>query len=130
MDIKDITTRKDIEQLVNDFYTRVRSDETIGIIFNEVVKMDWDTHIPLIVDFWETILLDNPVYQRNAMEKHYEINRVYPLKQEHFDAWLRLFNETVDAHFNGSTATLAKKRASSIASVMLFKMNSARNSES
>ena len=102
----DIDNRADIDKLVNLFYERVKKDKTIGFIFNEVVKMNWEKHIPLIADFWETILLDNPVYKNNAMEVHYDINRKLPLQPEHFETWLQLFNETIDELFEGKKAIL------------------------
>lgn len=124
MDIKrDIETRTDIELFIKAFYEKVKTDPVIGIIFTEVVKMDWEHHIPIIASFWESILLDNPVYKRNAMAVHYDLNKKYPLKQEHFDAWLQLFNKTLDETFAGPVTNLAKKRAARIASLMLFKMN-------
>lgn len=124
----DIECRNDIEKFVVTFYEHVKKDNTIGFIFTEVIKMNWEKHIPLIVDFWETILLDNPVYKNNAMDVHYMINKITPLKKEHFKRWVELFSISVDAYFTGNKATLAKKRAQSIAQVMLFKMESARSS--
>jgi len=121
---KDIESRTDIEQLIVAFYEKVKLDSTIGFIFNDVVEMDWPHHIPVIVDFWETILLDNPVYKKNAMEVHYDLNKKVPLKKEHFESWMLLFASTVDELFEGKIATAAKVRAQSIASVMLFKMGS------
>lgn len=120
----DIETRADIEFFIKAFYERVKTDATIGIIFTRVVQMDWAHHIPLIVNFWESILLDNPVYSRNAMSVHYDLNKKYPLEKKHFDAWLQLFNETLDELFSGPVTELAKKRAAGIASLMLFKMRS------
>lgn len=128
MDTKhDILTRDDINTFVNDFYIMVRADETIGFIFNDIIKMDWEHHIPLIVDFWETILLDNPVYQKNAMERHFHVNKEIPLTKEHFDAWLSLFGASIDKNFEGQICELAKTRAKSIAAIMLFKMTEATN---
>ncbi|MBI3883351.1 MAG: group III truncated hemoglobin [Sphingobacteriales bacterium] len=123
----DINTRADIEMLINAFYTKVKKDETIGFIFNDVIKINWEHHTPLIIDFWETILLDNPIYKNNAMEVHYDINKKTPLQQHQFDQWLLLFNETVDELFEGKISMLAKTRAKSIASIMLLKMNSAND---
>jgi hemoglobin len=124
MDTKhDIESRQDIEKLLMQFYEQVKLDPTIGIIFTDIVKMDWDHHIPLITDFWESILLDNPIYKNNAMGVHYKLNEKYPLRKEHFDAWLQLFSTTVDDHFFGPKASLAKTRAKGIADLMLFKMN-------
>jgi hemoglobin len=124
MDIKpDISSRKDIELLLRQFYESVKKDPVIGIIFTEVVQMDWEHHIPLIADFWETILLDNPVYHKNAMAIHHRLNEKFPLKPEHFTAWLALFFQTIDQYHQGPVADLAKKRAKSIAELMQFKMN-------
>jgi hemoglobin len=124
MDIrKDISSREDIEQFIRSFYDDVILDATIGMIFTDVVQMNWEHHIPLITDFWETILLDNPVYKKNAMEVHYTLNERFPLQPEHFAAWLRIFNKTLDDMYAGPIAELAKKRAAGIASLMSFKMN-------
>jgi len=117
-----IVNRQDIEMLITHFYEKVKKDPTIGFIFTNVVAIDWPMHIPLIVDFWETILLDNPVYKKNAMEVHYDLNKKIPLQPAHFEAWLHLFTTTVDEMFEGPAATLAKTRAKSIAAVMQFKM--------
>ena len=127
---KDICSRQDIEQLITAFYEKVKPDPTIGFIFTEIVKINWQQHIPIIIDFWEGILLDNPVYQRNAMEVHYHLNNQISLQSEHFKTWLTLFNSTVDELFDGRIATLAKTRAKSIADVMLFKMNNTNNNQS
>jgi hemoglobin len=123
--MSDIKSRADIEKLIIIFYEKVKLNTTIGFIFNEVAVMDWPHHISVIVDFWETILLDNPVYKKNAMEVHYDLNKKVALKKEHFKSWLYLFTSTVDELYEGKIATLAKTRAKSIADVMLFKMSNA-----
>ena len=120
---KDIETRQDIETFLKAFYEKVKTDKTIGIIFTQIVPINWEHHIPLITDFWETILLDNPVYKRNAMEVHYDLNKIFPLKKEHFMAWLLIFNHTLDEMYEGDKVVLAKKRAQSIAMLMEQKMN-------
>lgn len=127
---EDIKSREDIALLINEFYGKVRLDPVIGFIFNEIVNMDWENHIPVIIDFWETILLDNPIYKKNAMEVHYDLNKKFPLEKKHFDAWLTLFDSTLDELFEGRITTLAKKRASSIANLMQFKINDNNNKRS
>ncbi len=126
----DISSRSDIEVLVYRFYEQVKADEVIGFIFTGVIPVDWDHHIPVIIDFWETILLDNMVYKKNAMEVHYEVNRKVRLQKEHFDRWILLFNGTVDEMYSGAKASLAKARAASIAAVMLFKMEEQQDKKS
>ena len=126
----DIKSREDITLFITSFYDKVRQNKEIGFIFNEVVQMNWEKHIPIIVDFWETILLDNPVYKKNAMEVHYELNKIIPLSKIHFETWLSLFNSTVDELFEGKIATLAKTRARSIANLMQHKINDINNKRS
>lgn len=126
----DITSRADIEKFITRFYEQVKTDKVIGFIFTDIIKMNWEKHIPLIVDFWETILLDNPVYKNNAMEVHYDINKKIPLQKEHFKSWLHLFNAAVNDLFEGKTADLAKTRAKSIADVMFFKMSNTDDKKS
>jgi hemoglobin len=117
-----IESRADILLLVECFYAKVKQDEVIGFIFTKAIPINWEHHIPVIVDFWETILLDNMVYKNNAMEVHYAVNKKVPLLKKHFDRWLLLFNQTVDELYSGPKATLAKTRAASIAAVMQLKM--------
>ena len=118
----DISSRKDIELLMHEFYEKVRKNETIGPIFNDVAKVNWAHHIPIICDFWETLLLDSASYRNNMMEVHFNLNRKTPLEEVHFQVWLKLFSETVDEQFSGSKAELAKKKARSIAALMQFKI--------
>lgn len=47
----DISSREDIQLLVDSFYKQVLKDEVIGHFFTTVVKMEWDIHIPIMVDF-------------------------------------------------------------------------------
>jgi hemoglobin len=121
--MKAIDTRDDIELLVKEFYSKVRKNPTLGPIFDDVMKIDWDHHIPILIDFWETILLDNPVYRRNAMGVHFGVNEKIKLEKEHFTTWLFLFDSTVDEYFEGEKAVLAKRRAHDIANLMSYKMD-------
>jgi hemoglobin len=105
------------------FYEKVKKDDTIGYIFNDIAKINWGHHIPIICDFWETLLLNGTSYRNNAMAVHYTLNRKIPLEEKHFQRWLQLFFETVDDLFSGDIATKAKKKAKSIAALMQFKMN-------
>jgi hemoglobin len=119
----DITSREDIELLITRFYDKVKQDPVIGFIFNDIVKVNWEEHLPIMFDFWETLLLNKTSYTRNTMGIHFDINRKVKLEDVHFNRWIELFTSTVDELFRGETASSAKKRAKSIAEVMLFKMN-------
>lgn len=122
----DIQFREDIDQLVATFYTKAMKDQTIGHIFTEVAKLNLETHLPVICNFWESILLGNPVYRGNPMLKHLELAEKTALTQVHFEVWLAMWEETVRELFAGDKAGLAIQRAKDIGRLMLFKIEQRR----
>ncbi|MCR9174264.1 MAG: group III truncated hemoglobin [bacterium] len=102
--MEDIQTKDDVEFLVNSFYTNVLKDEVLAPFFT---KLDFDRHLPRMIHFWSFVLLDEPGYTTDVTKTHINM----PLKKEHFDRWIQLFNETTDAHFSGGNAEKAKQRA-------------------
>lgn len=118
---KDITSREDIDAVMRSFYTKALSDEVIGFYFTEVTHLDLLKHLPVIGDFWESVLLNNNVYHNNPMQVHQHINQLSPFANKHFEQWVKLFCCTVDELFEGDVAELAKQRATSIATVMRIK---------
>ena len=124
---QDISTRADIEHLVASFYDRALRDETIGYVFTEVARLNLATHLPVICDFWESILLGNMIYRGNPMLKHLELAEKTELTPAHFGAWLRLWEDTVKENFTGEKAELAVHRAKSIGGLMLHKIQLAKD---
>ena len=122
IDKKDIATREDLLQLLHEFYGHALHDEVIGHFFTQVIHLDLEKHIPVIADFWETILLNGTNYKKNAIIPHIHINQLSPMEEKHFQRWLWIFNQTVDRLFEGETAEKAKQRALSIATVMRIKI--------
>nr|WP_293842570.1 group III truncated hemoglobin [uncultured Arsenicibacter sp.] len=120
--MSDITTRADLEQLIGQFYGKAMQDAVIGFLFTDVAKLDLASHAPVIVDFWEMVLLGGTAYRQNPIPVHLSLNRQSPLTAAHFDRWLALWQETVDELFAGNTAEQAKIRALSIATVMQTKI--------
>ena len=120
---KDIESRRDIELLLNDFYKKAFKDDLIGRFFTEVVPLNLETHLPMIADFWESVLLDGKGYRKNVMEIHRDISNKSKIEKEHFDRWIKLFSATLDDFFEGPKANLAKQRATSIATMMNIKIN-------
>ncbi|HEX8288789.1 MAG TPA: group III truncated hemoglobin [Pyrinomonadaceae bacterium] len=118
---KDIETRADIDDLMNRFYARAISDETIGYIFTDVAELDLERHLPVIGDFWETLLFGTGDYQRhgrNPLQIHAVLHQKSPLTTKHFRRWLEIFRETVDETFGGTRADFIKLRAEAIANRM------------
>ncbi|MDM4718689.1 group III truncated hemoglobin [Micromonospora sp. WMMA1363] len=106
--LPDITGRADITALVTDFYTRAFADDLLGPVFLDVARMDLATHLPIMCDFWETVLFRSGTYQRNPLRPHVELNRREPLTERHFRRWLELWCGTVDDRHAGPKAELAK----------------------
>ena len=51
----DLADRTDIIRVVDSFYERIRKDEKLGPIFNEIAQVDWAAHLPRMYDFWDSI---------------------------------------------------------------------------
>jgi len=119
----DITSRGCLRELVNAFYGQVQKDATIGFIFNEIAAVDWDHHLPKMVDFWEAILFRRGNYQGNPLIMHAALARRTPIGKEQFTQWLALFCATVDDLFAGPNATHIKNCARDIADVLHRRIN-------
>ncbi len=117
---KDIADRQDIELLVSSFYNKVQKDETIGIIFNDIIKVDWEHHLPKMYDFWEATLFATVGYKGHTVNRHIEMNKVVAFEDKHYVRWQSLFFETIDEHFEGKIANLAKTRVTNM--IFLIKM--------
>lgn len=118
----DISSRRDIELLVDDFYNQVRKDAILGSLFENVYKINWNTHIPVMYDFWENVLLHTGNYAGNPMQVHLQLHLKHPLKSVDFSKWINLFIETVDLMYEGEQAEKLKQHAKSIALVMHLKL--------
>lgn len=119
---KDIETIDEIKELVNSFYNKVVANDTIGYLFNDVAKVNWEKHLPVMYSFWEQIIFNTGDFKGNPMLAHQKLHEISPLNKEHFGEWLMLFHKTVDELFEGTNATIAKQRAESIATVMKIKV--------
>ncbi|HEX6124368.1 MAG TPA: group III truncated hemoglobin [Pyrinomonadaceae bacterium] len=117
----DIETRADIDELMRVFYARALVDDVIGYIFTDVAKLDLEHHLPIIGDFWESLLFSTPAYSkngRNPLLVHRELHEKSELTAEHFQRWLEIFIATVDQIFSGERAEFLKQRAAAIAARM------------
>ena len=116
--VTDISSRADIERLVNHFYGRVRQDEILGPVFEGVARVDWEQHLPKMYAFWDKILFGTPGFQGNPLAVHLELAAKTPLGAREFSRWIALFQASVLALFRGPIADEATARAARIAAVM------------
>ena len=93
----DITRLKDVTLLVETFYARVKTDPLIGPVFGGILKDKWEPHLEKFVCFWQTVLLDDHTYSGSPFPPHAQP----PIREQHFEAWIGLWKETIDQHFAG-----------------------------
>ena len=114
--------RKDIEKLVNTFYSKALMDEKLGPFFNKIPKERWEKHLHVMYNFWENVIFFTGTYEGNPMAAHRKVNKEQPMHPEDFHQWINLFTKTVDDLFFGEKAEFTKQRAISIATVMQIKL--------
>lgn len=93
-------TEDRISELVDTFYDRIRGDEMLGPIFNEIIT-DWPPHLARMKDFWASIAIESGRFHGNPMVKHLGIPGI---DRVHFTRWLTLFNDVLPSIFPHSNA--------------------------
>ena len=114
----DLDSPEAIELLVDSFYSRIKNDSRLSLIFFELGKVDLEKHLPHIKRYWGKLLLVNPGYDRHTMNIHRALHEKVNLGPSDFERWLALFMETIDDSFSGPLAKRAKKVASNVAGNM------------
>ncbi|OBG39994.1 group III truncated hemoglobin [Mycobacterium sp. E3198] len=114
----DLACRADVEQLLRRFYGRVLTDDVLREPFADVRARGLEAHLPVMCDFWETVLFRAGLYRGSALNAHRRVGDRIPLAGHHFVRWLTAWNETVDEMYRGPVAEHAKVQASRIAWAM------------
>ena len=121
--LPDITTQDDIKILVDGFYQRVRENDLLSPIFNNIIREKWPEHLEKMYSFWGTVILQANSYLGSPFPPHAKL----PVEKKHFDAWLSLFKAEVDLHFTGEKANEVKWRADKMAVMFLSKIEYYKN---
>jgi len=114
----DLASRADVDALLWRFYGQALDDKLLAEPFAEVRAKGLSSHIPVMCDFWETVLFRAGLYQRSALQVHREVHERVPLSARHFERWLTLWIATVDQMYQGPVADRAKLQATRIAGAM------------
>jgi hemoglobin len=115
---REIQTIGDIRLLVDTFYEKVRNDDLLSPVFNEIIKDNWEHHLEKMYRFWQTQLLEEHTYQGNPLALHINL----PISKKHFERWIMLFRQTLEELFIGEKATLADVKATQITVIFLSKI--------
>jgi hemoglobin len=124
-DKPDIRTLDDVKLMVNRFYEQVFLDDLLGPIFNERIGQRRQEHLDKMYTFWQTLLLGERSYFGAPFAPHARM----PVFHEHFERWVKLFEQTVRMHFAGETADEAVNRAKNIARIFESKREIIRKLE-
>ena len=116
--VTDLTSRADVEALLRRFYGRVLVDDVLAEPFAELRIRGLDSHIPVMCDFWETVLFRAGLYRGSALHAHRHVHQRTSLSGRHFVRWLTTWNTTVDEIYRGPVAERAKTQAARIAWAM------------
>lgn len=108
----------DIELLVDSFYGKIKTDDLLKSVFNNVIKNNWSEHLEKMNRFWQTVLLNEHTYNGAPFIPH----AFLPINEVHFERWLDLFDNTIDMHFEGQTASKAKWQGRRMAEMFQLKM--------
>jgi len=114
----DLANRDDVEVLLRRFYSQVFEDDVLAEPFSELRAQGLESHLPVMCDFWETVLFRAGLYRGNALVVHRQLDLQHPLYARHFDRWLTLWQATIDDMYDGPAADRAKVQASRIARAM------------
>lgn len=120
---KEIENIDDVKLLVDKFYSKVRDDEMLKDIFNNVIQDKWPEHLEKMYRFWQTVLLGDHTYQGSPFVPHANL----PVVKDHFNRWIKLFYETLDENFSGERTEEAKWRAAKMAEMFHYKIEFYKN---
>jgi len=109
--MEDIKNDEDIKVFVHSFYDKVGKDKRLGYVFNDYADVNWNEHLPKMVDFWSNVLFRTGRYNGHAFRNHLPL----PIQLGDFDRWLGLFEKTIDEYFEGPKAEQAKEMANRVA---------------
>ena len=110
------SSEAEIHRLVHGFYSRVRSDELLGPVFERHIG-DWPVHLAKMVDFWSSVLLGTRRYHGTPMPAHQALPELSPTL---FRRWLELFSETTAETCSAELGARADQLAGRIAQSLWF----------
>ena len=120
--MEDILNTADLNLLVDKFYQKLLSDNSISYIFTDVVKIKLEEHLPILVKFWSQVILGTGGYSNNLTQIHLDVNLKEQLSPELFRIWLDHFYAAVDENFMGENSEKIKTQALSLATILKIKI--------
>lgn len=82
-----------IDRLVETFYGRIRSHETLGPVFEARLSGRWPEHLVKMKAFWGSVAFKSGAYGGKPVQAHLGVEGMYA---ELFQQWLALFRMTLE----------------------------------
>lgn len=73
--LKEIQSKQEIKELVDAFYDKVNKDKLLSPVFNDFAGVNWEKHLPIMYNFWSTVLLGELTYKGNPSQAYPVANR-------------------------------------------------------
>lgn len=113
MELQNTINRENLKTFVRLFYERALHDDKIGTIFliefgHDITNEEWTEHIELLVNFWDSVFLDETAYNGDPFGPHFTI---VDLKRDHFKPWVDLFIVTANDLYVPDIAAIFKEKA-------------------
>jgi hemoglobin len=106
-------SEKQIVELIDAFYAKVRRHEILGPVFARAIAPDaWPAHLATMVDFWSSVMLTSGRYKGNPLAAH---AKVAALEAPMFALWLALFRATTEEIFPPDVAAVFRLKSERIA---------------
>ena len=105
-------TEKQLEQLVDRFYAKVREDQVLGPVFYGAIA-DWPEHLEKLSAFWSSVMLTSGRYKGQPMIAH--MKHRASIEPAMFDRWLELWGETAREILSEAAAAAIIMKAERIA---------------
>ena len=110
-------TEKQLEQLVDRFYAKVREDQVLGPVFYGAIA-DWPEHLEKLSAFWSSVMLTSGRYKGRPLPAH--IKHSARINADSFERWLSLWETTTAELFQPDVARTFQEKARRIAESLQF----------
>ena len=125
--LRDIAGRPDIVRLVDAFYVKVQADAQLGHVFDQVAKVHWETHLPKLYDFWDSVLFRAGTFRGNPIAAHANLIPLTDMGWPLFERWLEIFRSTVAKLFAGERAGHIVRCAEDMANVIFSRIHGVKD---
>jgi len=125
--LPDVAGRPDLVRLVDHFYAKVRADEALGHVFDEVAQVHWESHLPKLYDFWDSVLFRAGTFRGNPIAAHAKLAPLTDMGWPLFERWLEVFRASVSELFAGERADHIVRCAEDMANVIFSRIHGVKD---